>query len=269
MAWRFRLGSRREENGGTGVQVAEALPEEASQNVAAEEAVASVSTSESAAEASEPTTTAESPGLSVVTEETHKNESTETAEKPESQIPDNNVAVTQATDAPATSDSSAETTQSLLADATAPLAPAFPAIASDWAFEEKLAMHKEWVESQGISGKKIDLASAKLEGAELVGVNLRYADLQEADLKAADLLLADLRDTCLARANLEETCLVGANLEGANMEGAALASAMGLVPRQIAGANLRDATLPPQILEFPGLADFARASRTVMSFFTA
>ena len=130
-------------------------------------------------------------------------------------------------------------------------------------------MHKEWVESQGISGKKIDLASAKLEGAELVGVNLRYADLQEADLKAADLLLADLRDTCLARANLEETCLVGANLEGANMEGAALASAMGLVPRQIAGANLRDATLPPQILEFPGLADFARASRTVMSFFTA
>ena len=53
MAWRFRLGSRREENGGTGVQVAEALPEEASQNVATEEAVASVSTSESTAEAAE------------------------------------------------------------------------------------------------------------------------------------------------------------------------------------------------------------------------
>jgi uncharacterized protein YjbI with pentapeptide repeats len=147
--------------------------------------------------------------------------------------------------------------------------PAFPAIASDWAFEEKLAIHKEWVESQGLSGQKIDLAGAKLEGAELVGVNLRYADLQEADLKAADLLLADLRDTCLARTNLEETCLVGANLEGANMEGAALASAMGLVPRQLAGANLRDAVLPPQILEFPGLADLTRASRTVVSFFSA
>ena len=162
-----------------------------------------------------------------------------------------------------------ETTETLLADATEPIAPAFPAIASDWAFEEKLAIHKEWVESQGLSGQKIDLASAKLEGAELVGVNLRYADLQEADLKAADLLLADLRDTCLARASLEEACLVGANLEGANMEGAALATAMGLVPRQLAGANLRDATLPPQILEFTGLADFARASRTVVSFFSA
>jgi uncharacterized protein YjbI with pentapeptide repeats len=275
MAWRFRLGSRREENGGTGVQVAEALPEEASQNVATEEAVASVSNSKSTTEAAEgyaPGATAESPKITAVTEEAPKDESTQIAAEPESQISLNSAAVTpatDATDAPAARESSTETTQSILADATAPLAPAFPAIASDWAFEEKLAMHKEWVESQGISGKKIDLASAKLEGAELVGVNLRYADLQEADLKAADLLLADLRDTCLARANLEETCLVGANLEGANMEGAALASAMGLVPRQIAGANLRDATLPPQILEFPGLADFARASRTVMSFFTA
>ncbi len=53
MAWRFRLGSRREENGGTGVQVAEALPEEASQNVATEEAVASVSTSKPTVEAAE------------------------------------------------------------------------------------------------------------------------------------------------------------------------------------------------------------------------
>ena len=155
-----------------------------------------------------------------------------------------------------------------IAEAT-PLASHIPAIASDWAFEEKLAIHKEWVESQGHSGQKIDLVGAKLEGAELVGVNLRFADLQEADLKAADLLLADLRDTCLARTSLEEACLVGANLEGANMEGAALGTAMGLVPRQLAGANLRDATLPPQILEFPALADFARASRTAVWFFSA
>jgi uncharacterized protein YjbI with pentapeptide repeats len=155
-----------------------------------------------------------------------------------------------------------------IAEAT-PLASHITAIASDWAFEEKLAIHKEWVESQGHSGQKIDLVGAKLEGAELVGVNLRFADLQEADLKAADLLLADLRDTCLARTSLEEACLVGANLEGANMEGAALGTAMGLVPRQLAGANLRDATLPPQILEFPALADFARASRTAVWFFSA
>jgi len=263
MAWRFRLGSRREESSGTGVQIAEALPEEpVSQNLATEDATASASASESAAtEASELSAAAEIAESSKVAEEPKKDEASETAKaQPSATVEDAAVLTSLTAESP---------DETPLADEAMPLPPAFPAIASDWAFEEKLAIHKEWVESQGRSGQKIDLAGAKLEGAELVGVNLRYADLQEADLKAADLLLADLRDTCLARTNLEETCLVGANLEGANMEGAALASAMGLVPRQIAGANLRDATLPPQILEFPGLADFARASRTVVSFFTA
>ena len=68
-------------------------------------------------------------------------------------------------------------------------------------------------------------------------------------MRASDLLLADLRDACLVRADLEEACLVGANLEGANLEGASLETAMGLVPRQFAGANLRDALLAPQLME--------------------
>ena len=50
MAWRFRLGSRRGESEGTGVQVAEDLREEAvSQNVATEDSAASASVSESMA----------------------------------------------------------------------------------------------------------------------------------------------------------------------------------------------------------------------------
>jgi uncharacterized protein YjbI with pentapeptide repeats len=269
MAWRFRLGSRREEGGGTGVQVALAPVEEsASQEVTTEDAsvsVSSSSTSESTAtDVHEPSVTSELPEQSAVAAEAQKEEST-AATEPESDTTSADASYATSDLKSLTADSSAST---LNEGDAAPAVPAFPAIASDWAFEEKLAIHKEWVESQGLSGQKIDLAGAKLEGAELVGVNLRYADLQEADLKAADLLLADLRDTCLARTNLEETCLVGANLEGANMEGAALASAMGLVPRQLAGANLRDAVLPPQILEFHGLADFARASRTVVSFFS-
>ena len=267
MAWKFRLGSRREETEGTGVQVADAVPEEpVSQNVATEDSAASPSTSESAAtEASELAAKAEISESPNVADEAQKEESSQTAE-PESDTSADEAPAAQTAPTSLATDSSADTP---LADEATPLVPAFPAIASDWAFEEKLAIHKEWVDSQGLSGQKIDLASAKLEGAELVGVNLRYADLQEADLKAADLLLADLRDSCLARANLEEASLVGANLEGANLEGAALASAMGLVPRQLAGANLRDATLPPQILEFPGLADFARVSRSAVSFFSA
>jgi uncharacterized protein YjbI with pentapeptide repeats len=142
-----------------------------------------------------------------------------------------------------------------------------PAAPSDWAFEEKLASHKEWVESQGVTGKRADLSCAALEGAELIGVNLRYVDFHAANLKAADLLLTDLRDACLVRANLQEACLVGANLEGANLEGASMDSAMGLVPRQLAGATLRDASLPAQILSFEGLAEFERASRVTLRYF--
>jgi uncharacterized protein YjbI with pentapeptide repeats len=139
----------------------------------------------------------------------------------------------------------------------------------DWALEEKLAAHREWVESQGLSGKKADFAGADLEGTELISVNLRFADFHDANLKSADLLLADLRDACLVRADLQDACLVGANLEGANLEGASLETAMGLVPRQIAGANLRDASLPAPFLEFAAVANFERASRSASRFFMA
>lgn len=140
---------------------------------------------------------------------------------------------------------------------------------SDWEFEEKLAAHKEWVESRGAAGSKADLAEADLQHSDLISVNLRYADLQGANLKSADLLLADLRDACLVRTNLGESCLVGANLEGANLEGATLDDAMGLLPRQLAGANLHDASLPDQIARFEARALFAKASQTAMQFFTA
>ena len=160
-------------------------------------------------------------------------------------------------------------TEAVFSMANPPGAPLdmLPVAPSDWAFEEKLASHKEWVESQGVTGKRADLSCAALEGAELIGVNLRYVDFHAANLKAADLLLTDLRDACLVRANLQEACLVGANLEGANLEGASMDTAMGLVPRQLAGATLRDASLPAQILNFEGLAEFERASRAALRYF--
>lgn len=131
----------------------------------------------------------------------------------------------------------------------------------DWKLEEKLASHLEWLDSHGRNGLRANLSDADLEGQELIGVKLKLADLHDANLRAADLLLADLREAALMRADMEDTCLVGANLEGANLEGASLETAMGLVPRQIAGANLRDALLPPNIMEFEAAAKFARASR--------
>ncbi|MGB0034338.1 MAG: pentapeptide repeat-containing protein [Candidatus Acidiferrales bacterium] len=138
---------------------------------------------------------------------------------------------------------------------------------TEWALEEALGSHREWIESLGVAGKKADLVGAQLEGTELISVNLRYADLQDANLQAADLLLADLRDACLVRTNLQESCLVGANLEAANLEGATLDTAMGLVPRQLAGANLREAALPEQIAGFPALAQFTRSSVIASRYF--
>lgn len=138
----------------------------------------------------------------------------------------------------------------------------------EWALEATLANHLEWLQSRGATGRKADLRSAKLEGTELISVKLRHADMEDADLRDADLLLADLRDACLMRANLDDACLVGTNLEGANLEGASLENAMGLVPRQLAGSNLRAASLPAGIVEFPALAEFTRASRLAARYFT-
>jgi uncharacterized protein YjbI with pentapeptide repeats len=137
----------------------------------------------------------------------------------------------------------------------------------DWKLEEKLAGHLEWLDSRGENGLRADLSDADLEGQELIGVKLKLADLHDANLRAADLLLADLRDASLIRADLEDSCLVGANLEAANLEGASLETAMGLAPRQIAGANLRDALLPPHIMEFEAATKFERASRVAWRCF--
>ncbi len=139
----------------------------------------------------------------------------------------------------------------------------------DWSFQEKLASHQEWMESKGARGKKADLTGVDLEGSDLIGVDLRFVDLHDANLRAADLLMSDLRDACLVRANFRDSCLVGANLEAANLEGASLDTAMGLVPRQLAGANLHQASLPQSILQFEALGEFKRASRKVYGFFIA
>jgi uncharacterized protein YjbI with pentapeptide repeats len=138
---------------------------------------------------------------------------------------------------------------------------------AEWTLEETLGNHKEWLDSHALIGEKADLRDAKLEGRELISANLRYADLQDANLKSADLLLADLRDACLVRANLQDACLVGANLEGANLEGASLESAMGLLPRQLAGANLHEASLPAPILGFTAVADFEQTAKTASGLF--
>ena len=120
--------------------------------------------------------------------------------------------------------------------------------------DEIVEEHRAWVESRGESGRKADLAGANFEGADLMGAPLQGANLLRANLKGADLLLADLRGACLIEADLSEANLVSTNLRGASLLGANLATATGLVARQLAGASLFGASVPESLYPFEGLA---------------
>ena len=112
--------------------------------------------------------------------------------------------------------------------------------------------HREWVESRGIFGKRLELARANFEGMDLTGANLQGAILNKANFQRAELLLADLRGASLVQADLRESNLLGADFKGANLEGASIDGAAGLHTKQLAGASLLWAVLPSSISEFEG-----------------
>jgi len=117
---------------------------------------------------------------------------------------------------------------------------------------EMLERHREWVESRGIFGKRLELARANFEGMDLTGANLQGAILNKANFQRAELLLADLRGASLVQADLRESNLLGADFKGANLEGASIDGAAGLHTKQLAGASLLWAVLPSSISEFEG-----------------
>src|SRR5580704_513865 len=117
---------------------------------------------------------------------------------------------------------------------------------------ELLQLHREWVESRGIFGKRLELARANFEGMDLTGANLQGAILNKANFQRSELLLADLRGASLVQADLRESNLLGADFKGANLEGASLDGAAGLHTKQLAGASLLWAALPTSVSEFEG-----------------
>lgn len=68
-----------------------------------------------------------------------------------------------------------------------------------------------------VTGPRLRLGGANLQGASLVGARLQEANLSGADLTGADLTAADL-----SRANLTEAVLTGVTLRGAVLAGAVL-----------------------------------------------
>lgn len=129
--------------------------------------------------------------------------------------------------------------------------------------DEIVEDHRAWLESNGKSGRKADLAHANFEGADLMGAELEGANLLRANLQRADLLLADLRGACLIEADLGEANLVSTNLRGASLLGANLSTATGLVARQLAGASLFGAALPESVYPFEGVAKAAIVSNVL------
>src|SRR5438309_2617794 len=110
-----------------------------------------------------------------------------------------------------------------------------------------LEQHRDWLKSNGKTGRQADLSRLRLEGADLTDTNLRNALLNEAVLRGADLLLTDLQGATLLQANLEGANLLGAQLREANLQGAILEGATGLLAAELAGTNLTFAKLPAEV----------------------
>lgn len=104
-----------------------------------------------------------------------------------------------------------------------------------------LAAHRVWLESDGREGTQADLKNAWIPEAHLVDADLRQADLENAFLLNANLTGADLRD--------------------ANLRGATLSPVKGLQVQQLAGADLTNASVEPEVAGFVGLDYVAEISR--------
>jgi uncharacterized protein YjbI with pentapeptide repeats len=110
---------------------------------------------------------------------------------------------------------------------------------------EILAAHELWVQSDHTQGEPADLTRANLQGRDLSRRNLRSARLHGANLQGA---------------TLECTIFREADLQAADLSGAT-----GLLGEQLAGANLRHAILPKEILESDRLATVTETSRSAQT----
>lgn len=105
-------------------------------------------------------------------------------------------------------------------------------------------------------------AGAKLANGDLSGSNLRNANLTDADLTGVNLEHADLSD-----GNLQGATLLRSKLRDANLENADLSRAVGLLPAQLAGANLAGARLPEKFGDFDGLRAVEEESKNARTLF--
>ena len=115
--------------------------------------------------------------------------------------------------------------------------------------QEIIALHKIYVETDGMEGRCADIQGADLTNANLTEANLQGADLTNANLRYANLTDADLTNANLQGADLTEAILTDADLTNANLQGAVLTNA-DLQGAILTNANLRYTNLTGADLDF-------------------
>jgi uncharacterized protein YjbI with pentapeptide repeats len=103
------------------------------------------------------------------------------------------------------------------------------------------------VNLSGVDLTETKVRNANFRSSKLVGANLAKADLELSDFEGADLMGADLHEATLRGASLKGTVLKNAKLHNSDLECADLTGATGLLPGQLAGANLSGAKIPENI----------------------
>ena len=132
-----------------------------------------------------------------------------------------------------------------------------------------LEQHKQWLESNGDRGQRLELSDAEFAGKDLAGVNFRDAILHQADFQRAELLLADFRGATLAQTDFRDANLLGTEFEDANLQGARFIGATGIISRKFAGANLLGAELPSSLRDLHELTAAKNAYRKAQRLFWA
>ena len=100
-----------------------------------------------------------------------------------------------------------------------------------------VALHVQWLQSNGNEGRQANLEEADLRQADLRGIDLSYAMLSGANLERAELAGARLQNADLSRAKIGYANLTGCDLGGANLR---MASALGA---NFTGAELTGALM--------------------------
>ncbi|MDD5177482.1 MAG: pentapeptide repeat-containing protein [Sterolibacterium sp.] len=115
-----------------------------------------------------------------------------------------------------------------------------------------VGLHKQWLQSNGIQGRRAVLEGADLRQADLSNANLSYATLAGANLERAELVGATLCNADLRQVNLGYASLVSADLSGANLQ-QAVAMGVDLTSARLVGAILLGVRLDHALLRATNL----------------